>query len=126
MGSKWKKFTMKKNSLNIEKVFFKNNSLKKGSLLSEKIKNLINVSIKKNYSIWNLIKRKEIKFNILKKIGIIRKSTSYKIYKILKIQSTYSGYIKRQKKDLYLLNNYNKITIPIKLNYKKISGLSNE
>ena len=48
------------------------------------------------------------------------------IYNILKIQAVYSGYIKRQKKDLYLLNNYNKIIIPNNFDYNLISGISNE
>ena len=123
---KWVKFLEKKDKLFSKKYLMKNHILNKNSQAAKKIGKLIGSKINKDYSIWNLIKRNEVNFNILKQVNLLENDINYKIYKILKIQSVYSGCIKRQKKDLYLLNNYNMIKIPENIEYRSIPGFSNE
>ena len=125
-NKKWEVFKNKKDLLLKKKYLMKTQIIKKHSVVSKKIEKIIKKKIKKDYSLWNLLKRKEITFKVLKNSKLIDIYTNYEIYNILKIQSIYAGYIKRQKKDLYILNNYNKILIPKTIDYKDIPGFSNE
>ena len=58
---------------------------------------MIKKNINKNYSVWDLLKRPEVNFESLKNTNLLNNITE-DLFEILKIQATYSGYIKRQKK----------------------------
>ena len=122
---KWFFFSSKKKLLIETKQKLKKTIIRKNSTISSKITNVIKKNISKDYSVWNLLKRPEINFNSLQNTHLLNNITE-DLFEILKTQATYSGYIKRQKKDLYLLNGYNNVKIPYKFNYDVISGLSNE
>lgn len=75
---------------------------------------------------YALLSYPDINFDTLISIWPELASYDKKIQNLIEIEAQYSVYMKRQLQDIALLEKEEKLLIPISLNYKEISGLSNE
>jgi len=78
-------------------------------------------------SAFELLKFIDGKLNLLSKIfNINLNEFSEDIWELVKIESHYSGYLKKQEEDIQCLRRDEDLLIPKNINIKKIPGLSNE
>ncbi len=88
------------------------------------------LGVREAISAEKLFKNPRIDSNILidkiKELSLFPAEISSKIFKRLKIELKYEGYIKKQKKRILDLSDMEKIKLPGSIDYRKIKSLSNE
>ncbi len=110
---------------NIKKGFFVVNSIKASPNQLTKHGIKINHDGKKR-SAFELLSFSNIEFDNLTKIWPEIKKIDRETKEQIEIESTYSGYIKRQMSDIEDFKKDEKLKIPKKINYTKVGSLSNE
>jgi tRNA uridine 5-carboxymethylaminomethyl modification enzyme len=84
----------------------------------------IGIDKAENISVYELLKRPEVKYDNIKKI--INGIDNIKVEREVEIFIKYEGYLRKLKEDLKLYDKIDKIYIPGNINYKYISGLRRE
>ena len=74
----------------------------------------------------NLLKRFELSYSAVEKLGPSAESVSQRVKKQVEIEIKYEGYIARQFNEIKKYKDLEKIKIPGKLDYSAVPGLSNE
>ena len=124
VGKERQKLFEKKLS-NINKGFKVVKNLK--STPNELQKNDIKIKLDgKKRSVFDLLSYKNINFKKLEKIWPELKSLDYIIKEQIKIESTYSSYLSRQRADIDDFKKEEGLKIPKIIEYKKVGSLSNE
>jgi tRNA uridine 5-carboxymethylaminomethyl modification enzyme len=77
-------------------------------------------------SAYDLLKYPNIKFNDIEKIYPALKNLREDIKKSIFINGKYEGYLKKQAEDIKAFNRENHMQLPVNIDYKNISGLTNE
>jgi len=124
----WEKFSSKRDRLSKLSNFLDNQRYKRSSKEYEYVSNLINSNLGDSFTLSHLYMRPEIEFDIIKKLipaSILSEVSNSDIQTAL-ADSLYDGYIQSQKSVLSRVYKSDNVIIPENINYKKISGLSNE
>jgi len=117
-------FYNKINSLTSLKTVLMNKKASPNKILANGIKISQDGKIK---SAFELLKFMDGNLNLLLKIfNINLNEFSEDIWEVVKIESHYSGYLKKQYEDIQCLRRDEDLLIPKNINIKKIPGLSNE
>ncbi len=77
----------------------------------------------------DLLRRPEVNYDDLMQIEALRagrETESAQVHQQIEVQVKYSGYIERQQTEIARLRRYEATTIPVYIDYNKVSGLSNE
>jgi len=94
--------------------------------VNEQLREVNTAEIKDRISAKQLLKRPEIDYSRLRKVGYLPATNQIDALEQVEIQVKYEGYIQR---DLEMLESYRKneeMKIPVTLNYRDIAGLSAE
>ena len=119
-------FEAKKQSVNVLKIETANTYFYPNAVTNQKFSDLGLAEIKDRVSGEMLLRRPEVNFLILEKLGYLPTIDAPEVQEQIEIQTKYQGYIE---KDLQLLEGVRKaenIKIPLRLNYRSIAGISNE
>jgi tRNA uridine 5-carboxymethylaminomethyl modification enzyme len=133
--ARWAKFNRKQEMIDqeisrLQKVFIQANDQE-----SQKI---LNVTLDKEYSLYNLLKRPEISYQHIAQLKYAQDSDDNisnnieeiveDIHTVLQIETKikYEGYIKRQHEQIERQQDIDSINLPVNFDYATIKGLSNE
>lgn len=124
----WRLFNDKIERVEQQKQALSKHHIKPDTPQAQSLAKLINQSIKKEASLYHLLKRPEVHFSTLKQIeGLdIDLSDDIQIMEQVEIQSQYAGYIERQQKEIDKIKQYEDLAIPDDFDYNRVQGLSNE
>jgi tRNA uridine 5-carboxymethylaminomethyl modification enzyme len=124
--SRWEAFNNKKRVLNQEIVKIKETTFtpadKKMAEFLELRKSAV---LKDRVSLWELMRRPEIKINDFIELGLMEEN-DIDILEQIEIQSKYEGYIKKQSVQVRQFEKIENKKIPQDINYSEVYGLSNE
>ncbi|WP_343191865.1 tRNA uridine-5-carboxymethylaminomethyl(34) synthesis enzyme MnmG [Buchnera aphidicola] len=124
---RWNRYLQKKNNIKMEILNLKKYKLLLNSLDYDILNKKFNISLKKSFSLYKILKRPNFKienFNFLKNFSFVSKD--FEAIKQAEIICKYEGYINRQNKEVKKIGFYENILLPVKFNYAKIAGLSKE
>ena len=124
----WRIFNNKMDLLQQQQALLKNHHIKPDTPQAESLAHLIGQSLKKEASLFHLLKRPEVNCETLRNIPELDVAISQdpQIMEQLTIQSQYAGYIERQQKEIDKLTQYENLEIPEDFDYNRVQGLSNE
>ncbi|HEC68922.1 MAG TPA: tRNA uridine-5-carboxymethylaminomethyl(34) synthesis enzyme MnmG [Candidatus Omnitrophica bacterium] len=109
-----------------ERERLKSKKILPSSQLNRVISKLGTSSLKKSITFFEFLKRPEVSYRDLEKLGLDLQLKDKKEITQLEIGVKYEGFINRELKRLKELKNLEKVKIPPDLNLKEISGLSRE
>ena len=94
---------------------------------ARRLDEFINSPIQKRINLFDLLKRPNINYKILKNIYQLRPFISdVQIIRQIEITSKYSGYIDRQNQEINAKTAFETCSIPLTFDYCKVNGLSSE
>ena len=121
--SSYNKFLLKKK--NIEEVYKKLEArITPKKKTNEKLKKLGTPELKDGISLYDLLKRPEIKINDLKEF--IDLDYNYEVLEQVEINTKYEGYIKKALKEAERMLNLENKTIPEDIDYSRIPNIASE
>ena len=126
--SHWEKFINKRERLSKLSDFLINKRFKRSSIEYEYISNIINTNLGDSFTLSHLYMRPEINLDSVKKLlpeNILFNVSDSDIQTSL-ADSMYDGYIQSQKNANNRIYKNDNLVIPENINYRKISGISNE
>ena len=110
-----------------EKIFYlKNTSLNPSKETNEALKAIGEIQISAPQSLDQILKRPEISFEHIKKLGEGLEKIPSDMARQIEIQVKYEGYIMRQEQMIEQLKKLENIKIPQEIKYSELNGLSNE
>jgi len=125
--SRWQYFCDKREAIELERQRLKDTWVHAGTPAAEALANHIQNKITHEYSLYELLKRPELNYNIVNALSPkLEQPVSPKVAEQVEIDAKYSGYITRQQDEVNKLQRHENTCIPIDFNYSNISGLSNE
>jgi len=125
--SRWQQFCDKREAIELERQRLKDTWVQAGTPAAEALANHIQNKITHEYSLYELLKRPELNYNIVNALSPkLEQPVSPKVAEQVEIDAKYSGYITRQQDEVNKLQRHENTCIPIDFNYSNISGLSNE
>ncbi len=89
------------------------------------MKNRTDISLGRDYSLLELLKRPELEHRLLREIEELQ-PLDLEVSDQITIQSKYKGYIERQFKEVDRLNIQKNTRIPLDINFNLVAGLSTE
>lgn len=127
-NERWELYNKKMDSLEKERQILKNTIVYPNTLIGNKFDSILNSPLKKKINLINLLKRPEINCDKIINIAKIFDKDSVNFESMIQIETEikYSGYIKRQKKEIKKHINNEYTLIPKNLIYNDIKGLTNE
>ena len=125
--SRWQHFCDKREAIELERQRLKDTWVQAGTPAAEALANHIQNKITHEYSLYELLKRPELNYNIVNALSPkLEQPVSPKVAEQVEIDAKYSGYITRQQDEVNKLQRHENTRIPTDFNYSNISGLSNE
>ncbi|MFP3019361.1 MAG: tRNA uridine-5-carboxymethylaminomethyl(34) synthesis enzyme MnmG [Arsenophonus sp.] len=125
--TRWKKFCCKFELIEQERQRLRNLWLHPNSDKINQLNKVLSFSLSKETNGEDLLRRPEISYKILTSVNYFSPAINDpQVINEIEIQVKYEGYITRQQKEIekQLRNEYT--SLPINLDYEKITGLSNE
>lgn len=124
----WRMFNDKMEAIDKQQEMLKKHHIKPDTPQARSLAEMIGQPIKKEASLFHLLKRPEISCQTLKQIPELEVSITDdpQIMEQMTIQSQYAGYIERQQKEIDKLKQYEDLVIPDEFDYNRVKGLSNE
>lgn len=123
---RWAKYQNKKQAIEKTKQQLKEITFTPSNLEIKKYLQEINsADLKDRISLWDLLKRPEIKLNDLIKKQFIQE-IDLEILEQVEIQAKYSGYIQKQEEQVIRFEKMENKEIPADIDYDEVYGLSNE
>ncbi|EPJ47469.1 MAG: glucose inhibited division protein A [Osedax symbiont Rs1] len=122
---RWRFFCIKKIAIEAETQRLKNTWIQPGTAEAEILNSKFSTPLSREYSLADLLKRPEIKYQDVANLKGQGVSES-KIQEQVEIEFKYSGYIERQKTDIEQMRRQENTKLPNDFDYANISGLSNE
>ena len=125
--TQWRKFSEKRNAIERHTQHLQNTYLHPDLVNVEKCKEYLGTGLRREYSLYELLRRPEVAINSLKQIGAegvadIKDDVAEQI----EIQAKYAGYIERQNEQVERLSKQEDVKLPKDINYAAVIGLSNE
>ena len=125
--SRWQHFCDKREAIELERQRLKDTWVQAGTPAAEALANHIQNKITHEYSLYELLKRPELNYNIVNALSPkLEQPVSPKVAEQVEIDAKYSGYITRQQDEVNKLQRHENTRIPTDFSYSNISGLSNE
>jgi len=104
----------------------RNNKVKPSAALNKRLVKLGTSKIKYPQTLEELLKRPQVNLKELRRHEPMALRLPADVLEGIEIEVKYSGFIKRQLEEVQRFNRIDKIKMPPKINFKKISGLSSE
>ncbi len=123
---RWKKFSEKKIEIEMTLVSIRKTMIYPDSQAALKFAKKHQQELTREYTIYELLKRPNVTFEELAALIDDGCQVSRIAGEQVAIQAKYQGYIDRQLAEINKMRKFEKLTIPAKLNYQQIKGLSNE
>ena len=119
---------LKEKQKNIEKLtkLLKDLKINKKNISQEIINKLTEKKLTTTFSLYNFLKRPEIKINDYIKAGYIENKWSSAVLEAVEFNVKYEGYINKTYKDIEKLLKLEEKQIPDDINYEKVINLANE
>ena len=125
--SRWQHFCDKREAIELERQRLKDTWVQAGTPAADALANHIQNKITHEYSLYELLKRPELNYNIVNALSPkLEQPVSPKVAEQVEIDAKYSGYITRQQDEVNKLQRHENTRIPTDFSYSNISGLSNE
>ena len=125
--SRWQHFCDKREAIELERQRLKDTWVQAGTPAADALANYIQNKITHEYSLYELLKRPELNYNIVNALSPkLEQPVSPKVAEQVEIDAKYSGYITRQQDEVNKLQRHENTRIPTDFSYSNISGLSNE
>jgi tRNA uridine 5-carboxymethylaminomethyl modification enzyme len=125
-GSVVQQFEAKTDSLNKLKQKISSNYFFPTAETNEKFRSFGVSEIKDRISIETLLRRPEINFSVLEKLGFDSEEKNLDVLEQIEIQVKYNGYIEKDLQLLEGVRNSEQMRIPSSFDYYLVPGLSNE
>ena len=122
---RWQAFCEKRESVERETQRLKDTWIQPGSDEANVLEPKLKGSLKREYSLMDLLKRPELNYNdvaSLKGLAVTNASVTEQV----EIAAKYAGYIDRQQQDIDRLRQHDNTQIPETFDYNSVEGLSNE
>lgn len=123
--NRWKRFSEKREAIELERQRLKATWIQPSSEVAERLSAHIEKKLSHEYSLFELLKRPEIDYQILGSL-YPEHQVEQKIAEQVEIDAKYSGYITRQQDEVDRLQRHEKTRIPASFDYHAVKGLSNE
>ena len=121
---RWQAFEAKREGIEIEKKRLSQLWIHPNTEEAEK---LDTTTINREINCFDLLRRPEVTYEHLLRLPSVSASSIPKvILQQIDIQQKYGGYIQRQKAEIARLRRYEDTQLPENIDYKQVSGLSNE
>lgn len=124
---RWKLFIRKKEMIEKEQQRLKQRWIKPNTVVAQAIETRFQKTLKREYSLLELLRRPEITYSQLMDIESLGPGVKdATVAEQIEIQTKYQGYLTHQWREIARQKKYESVQIPPVIDYKKISGLSNE
>ncbi len=107
-------------------AYLRSKRIKPSAEINAALEDLKTAAIKKVVSLEELLKRPQVSWQDLRRLGAIGIDIDKNVGKQLEIEVKYAGFIQRQLTEVGRFKNLEKIRLPLDLDYNAISGLSRE
>ena len=123
--NRWKRFCEKSDQIEKEQLRLSSTRVQPNSGFSKNLENRTDISLGRDYSLLELLKRPELEHRLLREVEELEPLDS-EVSEQITIQAKYKGYIDRQFKEVDRLHIQKNTRIPLDINFKLVSGLSTE
>ena len=122
---RWRRFEQKMTAIKSETERLSTTWIHPGTEQAELLAEKINGSIKREYSLAELLKRPELVYDDVASLKG-EATEDRQAAEQVAIQAKYAGYIDRQQSDIERLRRYENTILAVELDYSVVDGLSNE
>lgn len=122
---RWQHFLHKREAIDNERARLASIRVYPGNPLAETVNALLDAPLSKESTLLDLLRRPELDYSQVAGIaggGVVDTLVGEQ----LEVQVKYAGYIERQQEEIDRLQRYEATRLPEELDYKSVSGLSNE
>ncbi len=123
--SRWKRFCEKSDQIEKEQLRLSSTRVQPNSGFSKNLENRTDISLGRDYSLFELLKRPELEHRLLREVEKLEPLDS-EVSEQITVQAKYQGYIERQFKEVDRLHIQKNTRIPLDINFNLVSGLSTE
>lgn len=124
---RWRAFSEKRESIELEKQRLNSTWLRAGSVPDELAQSVLGNTLKKEANLMELLRRPEVSYQSLLSLpGAGPAVTDEKVAEQLEIQAKYHGYIERQQQEIEKHQRNETTRLDINFDYTQVRGLSNE
>lgn len=124
---RWEFFIRKKEMIEKEQQRLKQYWIRPNTVVAQAIETRFQKTVEKEYSLLDLLRRPEITYSQLMDIESLGPGVKdAAVTEQIEIQTKYQGYLAHQLREIARQKKYERAQIPPVIDYKKISGLSNE
>ncbi|MDG1986824.1 MAG: tRNA uridine-5-carboxymethylaminomethyl(34) synthesis enzyme MnmG [Halieaceae bacterium] len=123
--SRWKRFCEKSEQIKKEQLRLSSTRVQPDSVFSRNLQNRTDISLGRDYSLLELLKRPELDHLLLREVEELE-PIDLEASEQITIQAKYKGYIDRQFKEVNRLHIQKNTRIPLDINFNLVSGLSTE
>lgn len=121
-GERYEKFLSKKEEIEREIERLKKEKIRPDEV-AEYLEEVGASPLAKTISLYEVLKRPEMNYTVLKKLGRADEGLSVQVQKQAEITAKYEGYIKKQIEQVTSFRKLEKRRIPEEIRYEEISGL---
>jgi len=124
--SEYNRTLKKRESIEDVKEYLGKKRVGRTAALDEVLKSKGLPGLNRTYTLLEMLRRPGIGFDMLYKLGLMNKPLPDEIKRSVEIEVKYAGYIRKHASEIRRFQNLEKVRIPEGLDFKNISGLSNE
>ena len=123
--NRWRRFCEKSEQIEKEQLRLSSTRVQPDSVFSRNLKNRTDISLGRDYSLLELLKRPELEHRLLREIEELE-PLDLEVSDQITTQAKYKGYIERQFKEVDRLHIQKNTRIPLDINFNLVAGLSTE
>ena len=123
--NRWRRFCEKSEQIEKEQLRLSSTRVQPDSVFSRNLKNRTDISLGRDYSLLELLKRPELEHRLLREVEELE-PLDLEVSDQITIQAKYKGYIERQFKEVDRLHIQKNTRIPLDINFNLVAGLSTE
>ena len=123
--SRWRRFCEKSEQIEKEQLRLSSTRVQPDSVFSRNLKKRTDISLGRDYSLLELLKRPELEHRLLREVEELE-PLELEVSDQITIQAKYKGYIERQFKEVDRLHIQKNTRIPLDINFNLVAGLSTE
>ncbi len=125
--SRWQAFEVKREAIALEEQRLRQTWVNPQMLSVAEAVRVLGKPIEHEYSLYELLRRPDVNYASLMTLpGVGVVVDDAKVSEQVEIQSKYQGYIERQRDEIDRAQQYESLSLPDDMNYRDVSGLSNE
>lgn len=125
--SRWQAFEVKREAIALEEQRLRQTWVNPQMLPVAEAVRVLGKPIEHEYSLYELLRRPDVNYASLMTLpGVGVAVDDAKVSEQVEIQSKYQGYIERQRDEIDRGQQYENLSLPDDMNYRDVSGLSNE